>query len=443
MLQQQGVELCLWLKDLEDINSKNECLLLLKDSEIVELQCKLVEVCKGVLVGEIVVILEVVVVLVLILVFSGLVVVKVVLVIVFIVVVVLVVFVVSVLVFVLLVLFIMVLVLVVVSQLILVKFVVVKFVVVKLVLVRLVLVLVEELWYMQIWVWGVGVVVVVLLLLVVLCGCCNKVLVKVFNLLFVDCFGVVLLLGDGEVDLDQDELFDQFVEYLDDISLYLELVSLYYYCCDVEYFEVVVEVMYVYIFDLQQFEWQDVVVMGEDLVFGYLLFVGVDILVFEVECVLLGGFNLDDYDVDVMVLVLVLLLMLVGLLKISEYYFDFNLILCQEVVCKVEVEVVVELYGELELVFIVDVDVYDVFDDVLLVLVEIGGDIFVWDQGISGMDYELIEFSDDLIDIKFDLVCVYLDMGDVDGVCVMLEEVLVEGSQLQCDIVCCLFDGIV
>ena len=51
-LQQQGAELRSRLKDLEDINSKNERLLSLKDSEIAELQRKLAEARKGAPAGE-------------------------------------------------------------------------------------------------------------------------------------------------------------------------------------------------------------------------------------------------------------------------------------------------------------------------------------------------------------------------------------------------------
>jgi pilus assembly protein FimV len=48
----------------------------------------------------------------------------------------------------------------------------------------------------------------------------------------------------------------------------------------------------------------------------------------------------------------------------------------------------------------------------------------------SGAD----EFSDDPVDTKLDLARAYLDMGDHDGARAMLEEVSVEGTQMQQDV---------
>lgn len=300
----------------------------------------------------------------------------------------------------------------------------------------------EEPWYMQTWAWGAGAAAIVLLLLVALRGRRNKTPAKASSSSLADRFGAVPPLGDGEADPDQDELLDQLAEHPDDISLHLELVSLYYHRRDVEHFEAAAEAMYAHISDPQQSEWQDVAAMGEDLVPGHPLFAGVDTSVPEAERAPLGGFNLDDHDADATVLAPVLPPMPTGPSKISEYHFDFNLTPRQEAARKAEAEAAAELHGEPEPAFTADADAHDAFDDASPAPAETGGDIPAWDQGISGMDYEPTEFSDDPIDTKLDLARAYLDMGDADGARAMLEEVLAEGSQPQRDTARRLLDGI-
>lgn len=300
----------------------------------------------------------------------------------------------------------------------------------------------EEPWYMQTWAWGAGAAAVVLLLLVALRGRRNKAPAKASNSSLADRFGAVPPLGDGEADPDQDELLDQLAEHPDDISLHLELVSLYYHRRDVEHFEAAAEAMYAHISDPQQSEWQDVAAMGEDLVPGHPLFAGVDTSVPEAERAPLGGFNLDDHDADATLLAPVPPPMPAGPSKISEYHFDFNLTPRQEAARKAEAEAAAELHGEPEPAFTADAHAHDAFDDATPAPAEAGGDIPAWDQGISGMDYEPTEFSDDPIDTKLDLARAYLDMGDADGARAMLEEVLAEGSQPQRDTARRLLDGI-
>lgn len=296
----------------------------------------------------------------------------------------------------------------------------------------------EEPWYMQTWAWGAGAGVVVLGLLLALRGRRNKAPARASNSSLADRFGAVPPLGDGEADPDQDELLDQLAEHPDDISLHLELVSLYYHRRDVEHFEAAAEAMYAHISDPQQSEWQDVAAMGEDLVPGHPLFAGVDTSVPEAERAPLGGFNLDDHDADATVLAPVPPPMPAGPSKISEYHFDFNLTPRQEAARQAEAE----LHGESEPEFTADADAHDAFDDASPAPAEASGDIPAWDQGISGMDYEPTEFSDDPIDTKLDLARAYLDMGDADGARAMLEEVLAEGSQPQRDTARRLLDGI-
>lgn len=295
----------------------------------------------------------------------------------------------------------------------------------------------EEPWYMQTWAWAAGAGAVVLLLLVALRGRRNKSPAKASGSSLADRFGAVPALGDA--DPDQDELLDQLAEHPDDISLHLELVSLYYHRRDVEHFEAAAEAMYAHISDPQQSEWQDVAAMGEDLVPGHPLFAGVDTSVPEAERAPLGGFNLDDYDADATVVAPVPPPMQSGPSKISEYHFDFNLTPRQEAARQAEAEA--ELHDEPERAFSPD----STADDAAVETqsqVDVGSDIPSWESGISGMDYEPTEFSDDPIDTKLDLARAYLDMGDADGARAMLEEVLSEGSQPQRDTARRLLDGI-
>ncbi|MFK2905207.1 fimbrial protein FimV [Dyella ginsengisoli] len=295
----------------------------------------------------------------------------------------------------------------------------------------------EEPWYMQTWAWAAGAGAVVLLLLLMLRGRRNKSPAKASGSSLADRFGAVPALGD--TDPDQDELLDQLAEHPDDISLHLELVSLYYHRRDVEHFEAAAEAMYAHISDPQQSEWQDVAAMGEDLVPGHPLFAGVDTSVPEAERAPLGGFNLDDYDTDATVAAPVPPPMPSGPSKISEYHFDFNLTPRQEAARQAEAEA--ELHDEPEHAFSPDATAHDAAVETPS-QAEAGSDIPSWESGISGMDYEPTEFSDDPIDTKLDLARAYLDMGDADGARAMLEEVLSEGSQPQRDTARRLLDGI-
>ncbi len=295
----------------------------------------------------------------------------------------------------------------------------------------------EEPWYMQTWAWAAGAGAVVLLLLLMLRGRRNKSPAKASGSSLADRFGAVPALGDA--DPDQDELLDQLAEHPDDISLHLELVSLYYHRRDVEHFEAAAEAMYAHISDPQQSEWQDVAAMGEDLVPGHPLFAGVDTSVPEAERAPLGGFSLDDDAADATVAAPVPPPMPSAPSKISEYHFDFNLTPRQEAARKAEAEA--ELHAAPEHAFEQDTIIeHDLVEPAPAA--DATADIPNWEPGISGMDYEPTEFSDDPIDTKLDLARAYLDMGDADGARAMLEEVLTEGSQPQRDTARRLLDGI-
>lgn len=297
-----------------------------------------------------------------------------------------------------------------------------------------------EPWYMQTWAWGAGAAAALLLLLLVFRGRRNKSTGRASGSSLADRFGAVPALGAGDADPDQDELLDQLAEHPDDISLHLELVSLYYHRRDVERFEAAAEAMYAHIADPQQSEWQDVAAMGEDLVPGHPLFAGVDTSVPEAERAPLGGLDLDNYDADADATVVAPAPppMPAGPAKISEYHFDFNLTPRQEAARQAEAQ----LHDEPQHAFEHDTTIgHDPVESAPTV--DATADIPSWESDAGGMDYEPTEFSDDPIDTKLDLARAYLDMGDADGARAMLEEVLAEGSQPQRDTARRLLDGIV
>ena len=303
-----------------------------------------------------------------------------------------------------------------------------------------------EAWYMQTWVWAAGAAVVLLGLLLGLRSRRGKASGKGSPSSLADRFGTVPPLGDtGDgSDPDQDELLDQLAEHPDDIGLHLELVSLYYHRRDVEHFEAAAEAMYAHITDPQQSEWQDVAAMGEDLVPGHPLFAGVDTSVPESERAPLGGFNLDDYDADAAAPAApVPPPMPSGPSKISEYHFDFNLTprpgsLGAEPHDDTPAGHAAEHAPEsMDGHFALDTDAH-----VPSASVDHEDGMPAWQPSESGSGFEPAEFSDDPIDTKLDLARAYLDMGDADGARAMLEEVLAEGSQMQRDTARRLLDGI-
>ncbi len=78
--------------------------------------------------------------------------------------------------------------------------------------------------------------------------------------------------ADDDGDEEQDELLRELAENPEDLGLHLELVSFYYARRDVERFESAAEAMRTHISDPQQEEWQDVIMMGEELSPDYPLF---------------------------------------------------------------------------------------------------------------------------------------------------------------------------
>ncbi|HEY9131456.1 MAG TPA: FimV/HubP family polar landmark protein [Dyella sp.] len=244
-----------------------------------------------------------------------------------------------------------------------------------------------------------------------------------------DRFGAAPPLGSE--DLDQEELLDQLAEHPDDIGLHLELVSLYYSRRDVEHFEAAAEAMHAHISDPQQPEWQDVVHMGEDLVPNHPLFAprGDNEGLRGDERAALHHFDLDQYASGSSPAAAPVP---PAAQKVSEYHFDFNLTphpIAPPVAHEPHEVPQTETAPQVETAHS-SWEFAD--DDALLDESERmhDHDEFSHNQHVP---QELGTFSDDPIDTKLDLARAYLDMGDPDGARAMLEEVLHEGSQMQKD----------
>lgn len=293
----------------------------------------------------------------------------------------------------------------------------------------------EEPWYMQTWAWGAGAGVAVLLLLLGLRGRGRKAEPSASPSSLADRFGTVPPINTDSLDPDQDELLDQLAEHPDDIGLHLELVSLYYSRRDIEHFEAAAEAMHAHIVDPQQSEWQDVVHMGEDLVPEHPLFSHGAPLTshgeHEGEHDALDHFDLDRYA-DEKEAVTPPPMPSHANKKVSEYHFDFDLTPRPvhngaHAVADAPATSVVEEKAEED---------------------ELQPQASSWEFAEpeelppGDLDHTIGQFSDDPVDTKLDLARAYLDMGDPDGAQAMLEEVIHEGTQMQKDVAKRLLDSI-
>lgn len=303
---------------------------------------------------------------------------------------------------------------------------------------------IEQPWYMQTWAWAVGAGAVLLLILLAAFGRRRKGAAggsgKGSSSL-ADRFGSVPAADQsplGQEDIDQEELLDQLAEHPDDIGLHLELVTLYYSRRDVDHFEAAAEAMYAHITDPEQDEWQDVLHMGEDLVPEHPLFDHHPELPVGEEAEAHREFDIDDYagdnqaaDVESSMPPLPPS----GPKKVSEYNFNFDL------TGRAADDSSSAAHDEPGM------------DDDQTVVKPLMGDMpapapaaEVESESESSWQFEdsaststgdtaggLGEFSDDPIDTKLDLARAYLDMGDADGARAMLGEVVKEGSQIQRD----------
>lgn len=296
----------------------------------------------------------------------------------------------------------------------------------------------EQPWYMQLWVWAAGLAALVVLLLLAMRGrrrqpAPGQPAARPSAPSLADHFGTAQPSAPHteNADPDQDELLDQLAEHPDDIDLHLELVSLYYSRRDVEHFEAAAEAMHAHITSPDQDEWQDVLHMGEDLAPGHPLFARAAPAVPPVppqnedEHEALHQFDLDSYatapalDEDE------------GVHEsesesesehaahstVSEYHYDFDLTphhaeapaspRQHEPAPAPQDEEAVSGWK---------------FDET------------AEPEHAAAADHEFGSLHDDPVDTKLDLARAYLDMGDPEGARAMLDEVMQEGSQMQRDV---------
>jgi pilus assembly protein FimV len=292
----------------------------------------------------------------------------------------------------------------------------------------------EQPWYMQPLTWAAGAGAIVLLILLAMLGRRRKPAASASKSSLADRFGsepsVEQDLVNG-TDVDQEELLDQLAEHPDDIDLHLELVTLYYSRRDVEHFEAAAEAMHAHITDPQQDEWQDVVHMGEDLVPAHPLFdhhPEPQLPTYE-ENEAPREFDIDDYadDSDAPTVVSTLPVPPPAPRKVSEYSFNFDL----STPAGSEAAVDHAAASDETVVAPRKTEASNEAPS------EAASD---WDFNATENTSSLVdhngnpdEFNDDPIDTKLDLARAYLDMGDADGARSMLGEVMKEGSQMQQD----------
>jgi len=292
----------------------------------------------------------------------------------------------------------------------------------------------EQPWYMQKWTWGAGA--VVLLLLLVIGGRRRKSPAdgapKSSSL--ADRFATTAPADNGSDDIDQNELLDQLAEHPDDIYLHLELVTLYYSRRDVEHFEAAAEAMHAHITDPQQDEWQDVLHMGEDLVPDHPLFNPHDKSSAHEETQAPHEFDIDHAVGDAESTTVSSMPPLPPQMpkKVSEYNYQFDLtgsgVHDDEPAADasptddtVVAPIPPDSHGAPSEPPVEPVSSWS-FDEQ------------EHDHQPPGVGvHEADEFSDDPVDTKLDLARAYLDMGDAEGARAMLGEVLREGSQVQQD----------
>lgn len=297
----------------------------------------------------------------------------------------------------------------------------------------------DEPWFMQTWAWGAGAAVIVLGLLAALRGRSRKTAepAAAGASSLADRFGTIPHGGAGSPDPDQDELLDQLAEHPDDIGLHLELVSLYYSRRDVDHFEAAAEAMHAHITDEQQPEWVDVLHMGEDLVpehplfsHGFVATHGHDDEGHEA----LDQFDLGSYAKDHDNVPPLPTPSVQHAPKVSGYHFDFDL---TPRPAQTPANAPASTAKEEELDTLASSWHFDEPEAEQAVQ---GQPSHSLDHGLDhDAEHDLSHdlgghFTDDPVDTKLDLARAYLDMGDPDGAHAMLEEVMHEGTQIQKDV---------
>ena len=299
---------------------------------------------------------------------------------------------------------------------------------------------VEAPWYMQTWAWAAGGAALLLLIVLGLRGRRGKQAAKASGAKaassLADRFNAAPMQGGddlGEEDVDQDELLDQLAEHPDDIDLHLELVTLYYSRRDVERFEAAAEAMHAHITDTEQDEWQDVLHMGEDLVPAHPLFDHHPEAVPSENAAPHGAFDIDDYGHDEHDAPAAASSMPPlppgGPKKVSEYSFNFDLTQppvagdsTHHSTAAEDATVVAPRHDSSH--------VEPALDDDASWQGTAGGN----HSSAEAQSFDITDFSDDPVDTKLDLARAYVDMGDADGARAMLGEVIKEGTQTQQDV---------
>jgi FimV C-terminal domain/FimV N-terminal domain len=344
----------------------------------------------------------------------------------------------------------------------------------------------DDPWFMQPWAWGGGAVVILLLLVAAVFGRRKKAVAAAAPSSLADrfnrepSFGAFDVEREDTMDADQREIIDALAEHPDDIGLHLELVSLYYGRRDVDHFEAAAEAMFAHVADPEQPEWREVVMMGEDLAPTHPLFGGQPVDAIDDpyegdtyapvhgshdEPAALEAFDLGSYvtspDEE-------------GQpaqpapQKRSEYHFNFDLTPVQRAEADrrphapdvFDVDAPESPYTEAH-------DAAPAFGDILAEEKAPADERSSWSfdeedtvvepttpaepprfDEPAFADEEPVDttgpesFSDDPVDTKLDLARAYLDMGDAEGARLMLDEVIAEGSQMQQDTARRILDGI-
>jgi pilus assembly protein FimV len=296
----------------------------------------------------------------------------------------------------------------------------------------------EEPWYTQPWALGAGGLVVVLAVVGLLLRRGKsgpkpaKAPLAPPKGSLADRFGTAGEDHPGGSDPDQDELLDQLAEQPDDIGLHLELVSLYYTRRDVEHFEAAAEAMHAHITDPDQPEWQDVMHMGEDLAPGHPLFAHGAGSSAHDEQQAPHHFDLDSYGTKPDSDATVVRNVPPQPSKVSEYHFDFDLTPHHAEALGQPATAATMAKPEAEQE---PASTWH-FDEPAEAEQAPHADHLDHDAHAEAAEHEADfgELHDDPIDTKLDLARAYLDMGDPDGARAMLDEVMQEGSQIQKDV---------
>ncbi len=299
-------------------------------------------------------------------------------------------------------------------------------------------------WYMQTWVWAAAGGAIVLLLLLALRGRRKSAADGAATSSLADRFGTVAPVSEEQDDFDQNELLDQLAEHPDDIYLHLELVTLYYSRRDVDHFEAAAEAMYAHVTDPQQDEWQDVVHMGEDLVPNHPLFDHHDESSGNVAEEDQDDFNAGhEADEEAFHAEPSSMPPLPPTPKqVSEYNFDFDLSQPATPVADDDLERSLT-EGVSSEPLVDDLSMNPPLADEAAPVADEPVSSWKFDETNTSASAESVgEFNDDPVDTKLDLARAYLDMGDADGARAMLEEAVKEGSKMQQETARRLLDGI-